>query len=157
MREDTRKVSVDHCTTGLRDPHGVLIRKPLDTTANHRSILTPFENKRCTGHHQHASARNRALAKTAQCTPKMQSLFAEAVQNAHDMVAVSRDPCLDHPHASSVLVASTRGFDYDDPSILRHPGGCICDHHQEDGDVLHVLITPACTPHHIIETQTLWV
>eukprot|EP00959_Pyramimonas_sp_CCMP1952_P133752 2797046-Pyramimonas_sp.AAC.1 len=51
----TCKVNMDQCTTGLRDSHGVLIRKPTEIMANHRLLLTPFERKRCSGHHQHAS------------------------------------------------------------------------------------------------------
>eukprot|EP00959_Pyramimonas_sp_CCMP1952_P460440 9479870-Pyramimonas_sp.AAC.1 len=43
------------CTTGLRDSHGVLIRKPTDIMANHCLLFTPFERRRCAGHHQHAS------------------------------------------------------------------------------------------------------
>eukprot|EP00959_Pyramimonas_sp_CCMP1952_P289711 6059194-Pyramimonas_sp.AAC.1 len=41
----TCKVNVDQCTTGLRDPHGVLIRMPSELMANHRLVLTLFERK----------------------------------------------------------------------------------------------------------------
>eukprot|EP00959_Pyramimonas_sp_CCMP1952_P259134 5417433-Pyramimonas_sp.AAC.1 len=51
----TCKVNMDQCTTGLRDSHGVLIRKPTEITANHRLLITLFERKRCVGHHQNAS------------------------------------------------------------------------------------------------------
>eukprot|EP00959_Pyramimonas_sp_CCMP1952_P250875 5243688-Pyramimonas_sp.AAC.1 len=35
------------------------------------------------------------------------------------------DPFHDRAHASSVLVSNARGFDLDDPTVLRHPDGCI--------------------------------
>eukprot|EP00959_Pyramimonas_sp_CCMP1952_P406080 8510551-Pyramimonas_sp.AAC.1 len=89
--------------------------------AYHRSLLTPFDNKRCTGHRQHASVCNKDLAKAAQYIPKMPSLCVEAVQIADDMFAVSRDPFHDHPHASPVLVTNVRGFDLDDPPTCRRP------------------------------------
>eukprot|EP00959_Pyramimonas_sp_CCMP1952_P388589 8142425-Pyramimonas_sp.AAC.1 len=38
-----------------RDSHGVLVRKPTEIMANRRLLLTPFERRRCAGHHQHAS------------------------------------------------------------------------------------------------------
>eukprot|EP00959_Pyramimonas_sp_CCMP1952_P357414 7484270-Pyramimonas_sp.AAC.1 len=75
QREGICKISMDQCTTGLRDFHGVLIRGPFEIMANRRLLLTPFESKLCTGHHQHASVCNKELAREAQCTPKMQSLF----------------------------------------------------------------------------------
>eukprot|EP00959_Pyramimonas_sp_CCMP1952_P099702 2084717-Pyramimonas_sp.AAC.1 len=50
------KVNMGQCTTDFRDPHGVFIRKPIEIMANRRLLLTPFERKRCTGYHQHASA-----------------------------------------------------------------------------------------------------
>eukprot|EP00959_Pyramimonas_sp_CCMP1952_P421279 8825082-Pyramimonas_sp.AAC.1 len=59
----------------------------------------------------------------------MQSLFVEAVQNAHDMFRVNRDRFHGHPHSSPVLVAKVRGFDLDDPIILRHPDGAIMGPH----------------------------
>eukprot|EP00959_Pyramimonas_sp_CCMP1952_P167930 3509342-Pyramimonas_sp.AAC.1 len=36
------KVSMAQCTTGLRDSHGVLMRKPTEVMANHRLLLAPF-------------------------------------------------------------------------------------------------------------------
>eukprot|EP00959_Pyramimonas_sp_CCMP1952_P224601 4696402-Pyramimonas_sp.AAC.1 len=51
----TCKVNMDQCTTGLRDSHGVVIRKPTEIMANHRLLPTPFERRRCARHHQHAS------------------------------------------------------------------------------------------------------
>eukprot|EP00959_Pyramimonas_sp_CCMP1952_P406939 8528799-Pyramimonas_sp.AAC.2 len=93
--------------------------------ANHRLLLTPIERKRCTGHHQHASVCNRELARAALDTPKMQSLFAEAVQLAHVVFRIYRDPFLVHYHSSSVLVTNMRGFDLDGPAIRRRPDGSI--------------------------------
>eukprot|EP00959_Pyramimonas_sp_CCMP1952_P209830 4390349-Pyramimonas_sp.AAC.1 len=81
---------MDQRTTGLRDPRGVLIRKPIELLANHRLLLSPFENERYTGHRQHASACNGKLAMTAQWNPKIQSLFVGAGQSARDMIAVKR-------------------------------------------------------------------
>eukprot|EP00959_Pyramimonas_sp_CCMP1952_P156497 3272953-Pyramimonas_sp.AAC.2 len=52
-RTGTCKVNVGECSTGLRDSHGVLMRKPSEIRANHRLLLTPFGRKRCSGHHQH--------------------------------------------------------------------------------------------------------
>eukprot|EP00959_Pyramimonas_sp_CCMP1952_P026467 555207-Pyramimonas_sp.AAC.1 len=46
------KVNMGPCTTGSRDSHRVLLRKPTEIMANHRLLLTPFERKRCTGHRQ---------------------------------------------------------------------------------------------------------
>eukprot|EP00959_Pyramimonas_sp_CCMP1952_P281706 5888290-Pyramimonas_sp.AAC.1 len=51
----TCNINMDQCTTGLRDPHGVLMRKPTEIMTNHRLLRTPFERRRCAGHHQHAS------------------------------------------------------------------------------------------------------
>eukprot|EP00959_Pyramimonas_sp_CCMP1952_P073328 1532647-Pyramimonas_sp.AAC.1 len=59
--EGIYKVNRDQCTTGLRDSQGVSIRERADMMANHRLLLAPFERKRCAGHHQRASVRNRAL------------------------------------------------------------------------------------------------
>eukprot|EP00959_Pyramimonas_sp_CCMP1952_P048698 1017136-Pyramimonas_sp.AAC.2 len=39
------KMNMDQCTTGLRDSHGVLIRKPTEIMANHLFLLTPFSAK----------------------------------------------------------------------------------------------------------------
>eukprot|EP00959_Pyramimonas_sp_CCMP1952_P249757 5221400-Pyramimonas_sp.AAC.1 len=47
-------------------PIGVLIRKPTEIMANHRLLLTPFERKRCDGHHPHASVCNKELSMAAQ-------------------------------------------------------------------------------------------
>eukprot|EP00959_Pyramimonas_sp_CCMP1952_P265571 5552742-Pyramimonas_sp.AAC.1 len=93
--------------------------------ANHRLRLTPFERKRCTGHHQHASVCSTDLARAAQCTPKMQPPFVDAVQIAHDLFLVNRDPFHDHPHSSFAFVTNMRGFDLDDPCIPRRPDGSI--------------------------------
>eukprot|EP00959_Pyramimonas_sp_CCMP1952_P197361 4127322-Pyramimonas_sp.AAC.1 len=38
----TCNVNIDQCTTGLRDSHGVLLRKPIEIMANHRLLLTPL-------------------------------------------------------------------------------------------------------------------
>eukprot|EP00959_Pyramimonas_sp_CCMP1952_P213049 4457546-Pyramimonas_sp.AAC.1 len=68
------------------------------------------------------------LARAAQCAPKLQSLFVEAVHIAHDVLAVSRDHFHDRSRASSVLVANARGFDVDNSfEILADVS---CDHHQ---------------------------
>eukprot|EP00959_Pyramimonas_sp_CCMP1952_P183491 3836578-Pyramimonas_sp.AAC.1 len=48
------KVTMDQCTTGLRDSQWVLTRNPTEIMAKHRLLLTPFERKRCTGHRRHA-------------------------------------------------------------------------------------------------------
>eukprot|EP00959_Pyramimonas_sp_CCMP1952_P086498 1809274-Pyramimonas_sp.AAC.1 len=80
----------------------VFIRKLIEGMANLRLLPTHFERKRCTGHHQHSSVCNKELARAAQYTPKMQSLFVEASQLAHDMLLVNRDPFHDHPHSPSV-------------------------------------------------------
>eukprot|EP00959_Pyramimonas_sp_CCMP1952_P067817 1415356-Pyramimonas_sp.AAC.2 len=93
--------------------------------ASHRLLLTPFERKRCTGRHQHASVCNKELARAAQSTPKMQSLFVDAVQIAHDVFLVSRDPLRAHPHSSSLFVTNMRRFDLDDPAIRWHLDGSI--------------------------------
>eukprot|EP00959_Pyramimonas_sp_CCMP1952_P050745 1060280-Pyramimonas_sp.AAC.1 len=55
----------------------------------------------------------------------MQSFFADAVQIAHVLFLVNRDPVHDHPHTSSVLVTNPRGFDLVDPTTPRHPDGSI--------------------------------
>eukprot|EP00959_Pyramimonas_sp_CCMP1952_P206711 4322924-Pyramimonas_sp.AAC.1 len=43
--QGTSKMNTDQCTTGLRDPHGVLIREPTKIIANDRLLPTPFERK----------------------------------------------------------------------------------------------------------------
>eukprot|EP00959_Pyramimonas_sp_CCMP1952_P435543 9120078-Pyramimonas_sp.AAC.1 len=93
--------------------------------ANHRSLLAPFGNKRCTGHRQHASVCIEELVMAAQCAPKKQSLFVEAHHIAHGIFAVRRDSLHDHPHVSPALVANALWFDLGDPAIPRHPGGRI--------------------------------
>eukprot|EP00959_Pyramimonas_sp_CCMP1952_P082320 1720003-Pyramimonas_sp.AAC.1 len=55
----------------------------------------------------------------------MQSLFVVAVQIAHDLFQVHRDPFCGHPYSSTVLVTNVRGFDLDDPAIPRQPDGSI--------------------------------
>eukprot|EP00959_Pyramimonas_sp_CCMP1952_P324535 6792858-Pyramimonas_sp.AAC.1 len=60
------KVHMGQCITGLRDSHGVLMRKPTETMANHRLLLTPFERKRCDGHHPHASVCTKELSMAVQ-------------------------------------------------------------------------------------------
>eukprot|EP00959_Pyramimonas_sp_CCMP1952_P027778 582940-Pyramimonas_sp.AAC.1 len=82
----TCQVNMDQHTTGSRGSHGVQIRNPTEIMANRRILLTPFERKRCSGHHQHASVCNKELPMAAQYTPKMQSLFVESVQIAHDLL-----------------------------------------------------------------------
>eukprot|EP00959_Pyramimonas_sp_CCMP1952_P141137 2953972-Pyramimonas_sp.AAC.1 len=96
--------------------------------ANRRLLLTPFERKRFTGHHQHASACRKDLARAAQYSPKMLSLFVDAVQIAHDMFLVNRDPFHDQLHLSSVMTQLSLGV----PTVRSwgHPQG--------DGGVLHV-------------------
>eukprot|EP00959_Pyramimonas_sp_CCMP1952_P127624 2669534-Pyramimonas_sp.AAC.1 len=54
----------------------------------------------------------------------MQSLFVDAVQIAHDLFQVNRDPYA-HPYSSTVLVTSVRGYDLDDPIFPRQPDGSI--------------------------------
>eukprot|EP00959_Pyramimonas_sp_CCMP1952_P041212 862039-Pyramimonas_sp.AAC.1 len=61
---------MDQFTTGLRDSHGVLLRKPTEIMANHRLLFTPFELRRCGGHHQHSSVCNRELSMAAHYTPR---------------------------------------------------------------------------------------
>eukprot|EP00959_Pyramimonas_sp_CCMP1952_P146319 3063119-Pyramimonas_sp.AAC.1 len=60
--------------------------------ANRRLLLTSFESKRCTGHHQPASVCKEERARAARYFPNMQSLFVETVQIAHDMFLVNRGP-----------------------------------------------------------------
>eukprot|EP00959_Pyramimonas_sp_CCMP1952_P163071 3408936-Pyramimonas_sp.AAC.1 len=55
----------------------------------------------------------------------MQLLFVDAVQIARDLPQVNRDPLHGHPHSSTVLVTSVRGYDLGDPTILLHPDGSI--------------------------------
>eukprot|EP00959_Pyramimonas_sp_CCMP1952_P331497 6941769-Pyramimonas_sp.AAC.1 len=55
----------------------------------------------------------------------MQSLFVEAVQIAHDLFRVTRDPFHGHPYSPTVLVANARGCDLDDPSLPRQLDGSI--------------------------------
>eukprot|EP00959_Pyramimonas_sp_CCMP1952_P050996 1065192-Pyramimonas_sp.AAC.1 len=93
--------------------------------ANRRLLLAPFERKWCSGHHQHALVCSEELSRTAQYTPKMQSLFVDAVQIAHDLYLVNRDPFHGHLYFPSVLVAKARGFDSDGSTIPRHPDGSI--------------------------------
>eukprot|EP00959_Pyramimonas_sp_CCMP1952_P150620 3152235-Pyramimonas_sp.AAC.1 len=93
--------------------------------ANRRLLVTPFERKLCAGRRRRASDCGKELARAAQCAPKVQPLFVGAVQVAHDLFLVNRDPFHDHPQSSSVLVTNVRGFDLDDPAILRHPDGSI--------------------------------
>ena len=93
--------------------------------ANHTAILAPFHNKRCNGQHQHASVCNKELAKAAQYSAKMQSLFVDAVQIAHDLFASNRDPFGDRPYKTFVFVMNARGFDLDDPTLDRLSNGKI--------------------------------
>eukprot|EP00959_Pyramimonas_sp_CCMP1952_P432214 9051184-Pyramimonas_sp.AAC.1 len=116
---------MEQCTTGLRDSHGVLRREPIEIMANHRLVLTPFERKRCTGHHQRASVCNKELPMVAQCTAMMQLLFVEAVKIAYALVQVTRDPFHCYPYSSTVLVTNVRGYDLDDPGLPRQPDGSI--------------------------------
>eukprot|EP00959_Pyramimonas_sp_CCMP1952_P235577 4923379-Pyramimonas_sp.AAC.1 len=55
----------------------------------------------------------------------MQSLFAEAVQIAHDPFQVNRDPFHGRSYPSTALVTNARGFDLGDPTIPRQPDGSI--------------------------------
>eukprot|EP00959_Pyramimonas_sp_CCMP1952_P080972 1691767-Pyramimonas_sp.AAC.1 len=73
---------------------------------NHYLITTPFERKRCDGHHPHASACNAELSTAAQFTPKMQSLFIEALQIAHNLPQTTRDPFQGFPSSSAVLATN---------------------------------------------------
>eukprot|EP00959_Pyramimonas_sp_CCMP1952_P230239 4813567-Pyramimonas_sp.AAC.2 len=66
--------------------------------ANHRLRITPFERKRCAGHHQHASDCNKDLARAAQCTSKMQPLFVDAVPVAYNVFLVNRASFHGHPY-----------------------------------------------------------
>eukprot|EP00959_Pyramimonas_sp_CCMP1952_P157619 3296136-Pyramimonas_sp.AAC.1 len=54
---------------------------------------------------------------------KMQSLFVEAVQIAHNLFQATRDPFHGSPYSSTVLVTNARGCDLDDPSLPRQPDG----------------------------------
>eukprot|EP00959_Pyramimonas_sp_CCMP1952_P025370 532203-Pyramimonas_sp.AAC.1 len=55
----------------------------------------------------------------------MQSLFVEAVQIAHDLFQLTRDPFHGYPYSSTALVTSAWGFDLDDPNLPRQPDGSI--------------------------------
>eukprot|EP00959_Pyramimonas_sp_CCMP1952_P415953 8714773-Pyramimonas_sp.AAC.1 len=55
----------------------------------------------------------------------MQSLFADAVQIAHDLFQVNRDPFHGHLYSSTVLVTNAIGHNLDDPTISRQPDGSI--------------------------------
>eukprot|EP00959_Pyramimonas_sp_CCMP1952_P428109 8966162-Pyramimonas_sp.AAC.1 len=55
----------------------------------------------------------------------MHYLFVDAVQIAHDLFQVNRDPFHDHHYSSTVLVTNVRGYDLDDPTIPRQPDGSI--------------------------------
>eukprot|EP00959_Pyramimonas_sp_CCMP1952_P409664 8585571-Pyramimonas_sp.AAC.1 len=77
--------------------------------ADHRLLVTPFERERCAGHHQHLSVCNKELSMAARYTSRTQSLFVDAVQIAHDLFQVSRDPFHGQPYSSTVLVTSVRG------------------------------------------------
>eukprot|EP00959_Pyramimonas_sp_CCMP1952_P306565 6415931-Pyramimonas_sp.AAC.1 len=55
----------------------------------------------------------------------MQSLLVDAVQIAHDLFQVNRDPFHGHPYPSTVLVTNARGYDLNDPTIPRQPDGSI--------------------------------
>eukprot|EP00959_Pyramimonas_sp_CCMP1952_P129411 2706372-Pyramimonas_sp.AAC.1 len=59
--------------------------------ANHLSRLRPFDNRQCTGHHQHASVCNMEAAKAAQCTPTVRSV-ANACRLDLDHPAIPRHP-----------------------------------------------------------------
>eukprot|EP00959_Pyramimonas_sp_CCMP1952_P138435 2897561-Pyramimonas_sp.AAC.1 len=48
------------------------------------AFYLPFERRRRAGHHQHASVCNHRLSMAAHYTSKMQSIFVDAVQIAHD-------------------------------------------------------------------------
>eukprot|EP00959_Pyramimonas_sp_CCMP1952_P432459 9056086-Pyramimonas_sp.AAC.1 len=61
----------------------------------------------------------------AQYAPKMQSLFVEAVQIAHNLFQTIRDPFHGHPYSSTALAANVGGCDLDDPSLPRQPDGSI--------------------------------
>eukprot|EP00959_Pyramimonas_sp_CCMP1952_P461479 9481639-Pyramimonas_sp.AAC.1 len=63
----------------------------------------------------------------AHYTPKMQSLFVDAVQIARDLFQVSRGPCHGRPYCSTVLVSNVRGYDLVRPR----------DHLRETSDVTH--------------------
>eukprot|EP00959_Pyramimonas_sp_CCMP1952_P341761 7159301-Pyramimonas_sp.AAC.1 len=55
----------------------------------------------------------------------MQSLVVDALQIAHDLFQVDRDPIHGRPYSSAVLVTSVRGYDLDGPTIPRQPDGSI--------------------------------
>eukprot|EP00959_Pyramimonas_sp_CCMP1952_P364169 7625990-Pyramimonas_sp.AAC.1 len=55
----------------------------------------------------------------------MQLLFVEAVQIAHDLFQVTRDPFHGNPHSSTALVTNAAGRDLDDPSLPRQLDGSI--------------------------------
>eukprot|EP00959_Pyramimonas_sp_CCMP1952_P325887 6821466-Pyramimonas_sp.AAC.1 len=114
---------MDQCTTGSRDSHGVLIRTPAEITASGRRLLTPFERRRCAGHHQHASICNKELRMAAHYTSHVQDLFVDAVHFARDLFQVNRGPFHGHSYFSTVLAANARGYDLDDPTIPRQPDG----------------------------------
>eukprot|EP00959_Pyramimonas_sp_CCMP1952_P180149 3767323-Pyramimonas_sp.AAC.1 len=59
----------------------------------------------------------------AQHAPKMQSLFVESFQIAHDLFQTTRDPFHGFPYSPTVLATNARGCDLDDPSLPRQPDG----------------------------------
>eukprot|EP00959_Pyramimonas_sp_CCMP1952_P374109 7834796-Pyramimonas_sp.AAC.1 len=89
--------------------------------ANRPLLFTPYEGRRCAGHHQHASVCNRELSRAAHDTSKMQSLFVDAVQIARGLFQVNRGPFHGHPDSSTVPVTNARGSDLDDPTLPRQP------------------------------------
>eukprot|EP00959_Pyramimonas_sp_CCMP1952_P449403 9409910-Pyramimonas_sp.AAC.1 len=54
----------DQCSTGLRDSDGTPIKQPIEVMANHRAVLQSIENKRCSGKHERAQARNLEVAQS---------------------------------------------------------------------------------------------
>eukprot|EP00959_Pyramimonas_sp_CCMP1952_P383659 8040190-Pyramimonas_sp.AAC.1 len=78
-------------------------------------MFTPIDRKRCSGHRQHASVCNKELSMAAQYTPKMQSLFVESVQIAHDLFQTIRGPFYGYPYSATALATNARGCDLDDP------------------------------------------
>eukprot|EP00959_Pyramimonas_sp_CCMP1952_P346051 7247592-Pyramimonas_sp.AAC.1 len=81
----------------------------------------------------------------------MQSLLAEAVQIAHDLFQVTRDPFHGYPYSSTAWVTSARGCDLDDPSPPRQPDGSIARRHRGGSVVLLARTTLTLVGKHAAE------
>eukprot|EP00959_Pyramimonas_sp_CCMP1952_P388185 8134618-Pyramimonas_sp.AAC.1 len=121
----TCKVNMDHCTTGSHDPQGVLIRKPTGIVANHRFYLHLLNEKDV------LAIINMRRHVTTNC-PWLHiilqgySLCSSTQLRTHTVYSkLTVAPFHGRPYFSTVLVASARGHDLDDPTIYRQPDGSI--------------------------------